>query len=261
MNRRRKTINLAAITLILPSLLFFCLPLFAQTQSGDQNSIPSLVEVYWQSSKTVVAPGLTNLIVLDQDIAQAETGYDTVKFFGVERGETVALGYVNGKPVSMRVRVIQRPLPVISPGSLRRQEELAQGTVSSAVQTASSNGNTTVSLLNGFSWSQLAGNDGRFDFNSQVEDDSFGGGHDFNLRTASAVYRDPRLEVHAIDFNANLIGGGPQQGLSSYSFSDYIALRGAEIDLNSGNNHYAVFAGTTLPFYFLSLGATRDVGG
>ncbi len=264
MGCRRQFGTVAAAWGILLSLVSLCIPGLSQaqtrSQAGDEGSIPSLVEVYWQSSKTVVAPGITNLIVLDQDIAQAETGYDTVKFFGVERGETVALGYLNGKPVSMRVRVIQRPMAVISPGTLRRQAEMAQGSVSSNVQTSSSGGITTVALVNGFSWSQLAGSNGRLDFTSQVEDDSFSGGHGFNLRTASAFYHDPHLEVRALDFSASLIGGGPQPNLAS-SFSDFVALRGASVSLNSGDNHYDFFAGTTVPFFYLSLGATRDVAG
>ena len=64
--------------------------------------------MYWQSSRTIVAPGITNLIVLDPDIARAETAYDSIRFFGLARGETVALGYLNDKPVSIRIRVIPR---------------------------------------------------------------------------------------------------------------------------------------------------------
>jgi hypothetical protein len=233
----------------------------AAEQLPQAQEVPTLVEVYWQSSKTVPVPGITSVIVLDSEITRAETGYDSVQFYGLERGETVALGYIGDKPVSIRVRVVQRPLVVLSPGTLRRMSEMAQGSASSTVQTAESSGLTTVSVLSGFSWSQLAGNNGHFDFASQVEDNSFSGGHAFNLRSATAVYHDPNLDVHALDFNVNLVGGEPGRYVGPSSFNEFTAIRGGGITFTSGNNTYDLFAGTTIPFYYLTLGATRDIAG
>lgn len=233
----------------------------ATGQSAQAPDVPSLVEVYWQSSKTVPAPGISSVIVLDTDIARAETGYDSIQFYGLERGETVALGYIHDKPVSIRVRVIQRPLIVPSPGSLRRLAEMAQGSVSSTVQTSNSGGMTTVALLNGFSWSQLAGSNGRLDFASQFEDNSFAGGHAFNLRSATALYHDPGLDVHLFDFNVNLVGGEPGRYLGPSSFNEFTAIRGGGVSLRRGDNEYDLFAGTTIPFYYLTLGSTRDIAG
>lgn len=228
---------------------------------GEDIAPPTLVEVYWQSSKTIVAPNLTNLITLDPDIAAAEVSNDTVRFTGLERGETIAVGYIKDKPVSIRVRVIAKPVAPVPPSLLRRQEEMAQGTVSSNVQMASSGGNTTVGLLDGVSWSQLAGPNGYLDFASQMEQDNYSGGHGFNLRTGSLVYTDPDRQVQVGDFTANLIGSGPQGALNAYSFSDLTVLRGASISLRHGSNEYDVFGGTTIPFYYLTLGSTRDVAG
>jgi SdrD B-like domain len=236
-------------------------PLRAAAQSSQAQEAPTLVEVYWQSSKTVPVPGVTNVIVLDSDIARAETAYDSIQFYGLERGETVVLGYIGDKPVSIRVRVVQRPMVVLSPGTLRRLSEMAQGSVSSTVQLADSNGLSTVNVLSGLSWSQLAGSNGRFDFSSQVEDNSFTGGHAFNLRSATAVYHGPSLDVHGFDFNANLVGGEPGRYNGALSFNDYVALRGASVTYRNGNNTYDLFAGTTIPFYYLTLGATRDIAG
>jgi hypothetical protein len=99
----------------------------ASAQSVDGNGMPSLVEVYWQWSRTITAPALTNVIVLDEGIARAEVVSDGLKIFGLERGETVVLGYLHEKPVSIRVRVVPRPSVVLSPSMLRRQSEMAQG--------------------------------------------------------------------------------------------------------------------------------------
>lgn len=249
-----------ATTLATVCVLLLVTPgLFGQTPS-DSNPLPSLVEVYWQSTKTIVAPGVKNLVVLDPDIAQAETGYDTIVFTGVERGETVALADVDGKPVSIRVRVVQKPVVLPSPSMLARQEEMAQGSVSNNVEVARLNGNNSVGFLTGLAWSQLSG-DGRFDFSGQFEDNTVAGGHTFNIRTATANYNDPGLNVQLLDFNANIIGTGNQPNLASYSFSDFTALRGASVTFIRGNNEYTAFGGVTVPYFYLSLGATRDVTG
>src|SRR5690349_10035303 len=180
MLRRKQIRILATPAAVLLLMLAVCLPGFAQ--SSDLDAPPALVELYWQSSKTVPAAGITNLIILDPDIAKAEVAYDSIQFFGLGRGETVALGYRNGNPVSIRIRVIQHPPIIVSPAALRRQSEMAQGMVGSSVQIFNGGGNTTVSAVNGFSWSQLAGSDGRLDINTQVEDNDIAGGHAFNIR-------------------------------------------------------------------------------
>jgi len=246
----KRAVEIMALLCAVGSLLF-----------GQADAPPSLVELYWQSSKTIVAPGLANVIILDPDIVEAEVSSDTVRFIGLERGETVAVGYIKDKPVSIRVRVLPKPEVVIPPSLRLRQEEMGQGSVSSNVQTASSGGANTWGLVDGVSWSQLAGRDGRLSFGSQMEQDSFSGGHAFNVRTATLSYVDPSRDVRAGDFNANLIGSGPQGYVNSYSFSDFSVLRGASVSLKSGDTQYDIFGGTTVPYYYLTLGSTRDVAG
>lgn len=252
--------RITAIAITVGMFMLAAAPSFA-SQPPQTQDVPTLVEVYWQSSKVVSVPGVTSVIVLDSNITRAETGYDSIQFYGLERGETVALGYIGDKPVSIRVRVVQRPMVVVSPGTLRRLSEMAQGSVSSMAQMSDSNGQHAYTVLSGFSWSQLAGNNGHFDFSSQVEDDSITGGRVFNLRSASAVYRDPKLDVHALDFNVNLVGGEPGRFAGPGFFNEFVAIRGAGATFRDGNNTYDLFAGTTIPFYYLTLGATRDIGG
>lgn len=248
---------MAVIAGILLSTLAVC-PL-ASAQDGDVT--PSFVEMYWQSSKTIPAPGITNLIVLDPDIAKAEIANDSIQFFGVGRGETVALGYKNGNPVSIRIRVIPRPPIIISPDALRRQSEMAQGMFGSSAQIFSGAGVTTVSAVNTFSWTQLAGSNGRLDINTQMEDSDVAGGHAFNLRHGAISFIDPQMEVHALDYIVSLTDNGPQHYLSPFSVSDSVELRGGAVTLKNGDNQYTFFAGTTIPFFYLTLGSTRDIGG
>ena len=230
-------------------------------EKNESASEPSLVEVYWKSSRIVVLSGISNVVVLDQQITRAEVDGDSIQFFGLERGETVAIGFRNGTPVSLRVRVIDRPPVVIPPSLLRQQAEMGQGMVSTAAQTSTSGGVTSFALLNGFSWSQPMGPTGHFDFDSQVEDNSYLDGHAFNVRRASAFYHSSGLDIHAIDFAANLTSGGAQPAMGPFSFYDTIELRGASVSLREGANQFTVFGGTTVPFFYLTLGSMRDVAG
>lgn len=224
-------------------------------------SIPSLVEVYWQSSKTISAPGIDNLIILDQDIAKAEITKDSIQIFGIGRGETVALGYKNGQPVSIRIHVMARPPVIISPAALRRQSEMAQGVVGSTVQIFKSGTTNTVSAVNSFSWTQIAGDNGRLDINTQAEENDIAGGHVFNIRQGAISFMNPRMQVQALDYMVSLTDNGPQRYLSPFSVSDSVELRGGALTFNQGNNQYKLFAGTTIPFFYLTLGSTRDIGG
>ncbi|HEY2389944.1 MAG TPA: SdrD B-like domain-containing protein [Candidatus Angelobacter sp.] len=253
--------NITVIIALLGSLLAMCV--FAPTavaQSADAG-VPSLVEVYWQWSRTISTPGLSNLIVLDPEVARVETTVDGLQIFGLERGETVLLGYLNDKPVSIRLRVLQRPQVVLPPSALRRQSEMAQGSFGSSVQIANTAGQTTTAVVNDLYWTQPAGAQGRLFVNTQVEDNNLEGGHAFNVRHGTIAYRSPGMDVSLLDNVVSLTNNGTQNYLSPFSYSDSVELRGAEVTMRQGNNQYMFFGGSTVPFYFLALGSTHDIGG
>jgi hypothetical protein len=244
--------SLLSMSLLAPSLA---------AQSIDGNGVPSLVEVYWQWSRTINAPALTNIIVLDQEIARVEIAGDGLQIYGLERGETVVLGYLHDKPVSIRVRVVQRPQVTISPATLRRQSEMAQGSFGSAVQIANGGGQTTTSVLNDFNWTQPAGAQGRVYIDTQVEDNDLQGGHAFNIRHGSLAYRSPGIDVSLLDNLVSLTDNGYEHHQSAFTYSDSVELRGAGVTVRHGENQYMFFGGSTIPFYFLTLGSTRDIAG
>jgi len=72
---------------------------------------------------------------------------------------------------------------------------------------------------------------------------------------------NPRMQVQALDYIVSLTDNGPQHYLSPFSVSDSVELRGAALTLKRGDNQYTFFGGTTIPFFYLTLGSTRDVGG
>lgn len=233
----------------------------AQSPSVDPNGVPSLVEVYWQASRTIALPVLTNIVVLDPDIARAEIVNDSLHIFGLARGETVVLGYLHDRPVSIRVRVIARPIISIPPSLLRRQGEMAQGSFGSTVQIANGGVQTTTAVVNDLTWAQPAGSQGRLFINTQVEDNNLVGGHAFNIRHGSIAYRSPQLDLNLLDTLVSLTNNGAQRYVTPITYSDNLELRGASVILREGANQYMFFGGVTVPSYFLTLGSSRDVGG
>src|SRR6185437_130411 len=96
------TKRLVATAAVLLSIVSFC----ALPALCSDSELPSNVDVYWKSVRSVAMPGVSSIIVLDENIATAQIGNDTIDFAGLSRGQTVALAYVNGKPVSIVVRVL-----------------------------------------------------------------------------------------------------------------------------------------------------------
>lgn len=228
-------------------------------QLASDRPAPSLVEVYWLSSQTITVLGISNIVVLDDNITRTELGSDTIKFYGLERGETVAIGHANGKTISIRIRVIQRPQIEIPP--TLGEAEMAHGSVSSAVQTSGASGFNSFGVMNGIFWSQLAGEKGQLSFSAQIEDSAYVGGHAFDPRTASLAYQDPTVSLRMIDFTVNLTNTETKRYMGPFGIMDTLVLRGANFSCIRGKTQHSIFAGTTLPSNYLTLGATRDLAG
>lgn len=253
--------HIIAIVTLLGSLTGLIAPVLASAQTMDANGVPSLVEVYWQWSRTVTLPQLSNIVVLDQDIARVEVVNDGLQIFGLARGETVLLGYLHDKPVSIRVRVVGRPPITVPPSSLRPQGEMAQGSFGSSAQISNGGGQTTTAVVNDFTWAQPAGAEGRLFVNTEVEDNDIQGGHAFNIRHGNIAYRSPGMDVSFLDSVVSLTDNGTQRYINPFTYSDSVELRGAGLTLRRGDNQFMFFGGSTIPFYFLTLGSTRDIGG
>ena len=257
MSRSGQFKSFGAVVGLVFSFLAFSLVASAQVQ----DSFPPLVEVYWNSARSVSVSGASNVVVLDPEITRVDVSADGLQFYGLSRGETVVLATVAGKQVSCRVRVAARPQQPISPYLLQRQLEMAHGSFSSDVQIANNAGSgSSVSILNSFNWSQSLGEDRRFDFASQFESNSVVQSRPFNIRRAAIFYTGPKVDVHALDFDVS-VTGGPRNYASQISFNDTVDLRGASVTWKGDRNRYTVFGGTTIPYYYLVLGSTRDVAG
>jgi hypothetical protein len=239
-----------------------CFLLFSMAAASESSESPSsLVEVYWKSARTVVVPGVSNIVVLDEEVTRAEVSPDSVRFYGLKRGETVAIGFREGNPVSLRIRVIERPQAVVPPSLLRQQAEMAQGYYASTAEMSDSNGSRNISILDGFSWSQLVGSKSHLDFSGQMIENTQPGAQSFNIRSGTLAYSSPNLQGRLFDFNVDLLNPSGPQFFSPGVFAQATELRGASVNFEHGQDRFGVFAGVTIPYFYLSLGGTRDVAG
>ncbi|HJT18761.1 MAG TPA: hypothetical protein VJ853_15295, partial [Thermoanaerobaculia bacterium] len=231
---------------LLAFLFLISFPAAAQVDSG------SAISVYWQSTRQVDIRGATSVVILDPEIAKAELDHDSIRFQGLSLGETVALVGIDGQERAMIVRVILRPV-VLSPAVLGRDLERGFGTTANDAQISRIGGSTDIALRHGFDWMQEADGD-RVSAKFDLAEDTARGMHRFDVRSGSIDYTAPHYGVALFDFGQDLSGNAAGGGASlPYVLSDYVSLRGARVTWTSGRDSFAVFAGTTIPFYFLTL--------
>jgi hypothetical protein len=226
-----------------------------------QEPLPPVVEVYWQSSRTLPVLGVTHLVVLDDRICQGRVLTDQIELTGLARGETVALVWIKQQRFSVLIHVIARPATVPPPRlSHAELEALGRGVFGSSVQTFSGSGaETTYFLLHRFDWQQ-ENNGRRLTIRGQAQDSTVPGTPLFNANTASIQYSTPNASFSLIDFPLAM-AGGLQGRITPYSAYNTYMIRGADVLLQRGANQYEVFAGVTIPSVYLSLNGTRDVVG
>jgi hypothetical protein len=273
--------------------------LFVSARAFAADETPTLVEVYWQSKKQVVIPNSTSVIPLKPEHVNAEISNGVVTFYGVARGaETVVLVFIGDKPVSIRVNVIDPPAERLAP-RLKNREELADVTLSSSMQTSSNAvGRQQFGFTNGVAWQQDLDKGHHFEFSTESTAGSLASANSFNLNHGNIGYFAPKYEIQALDFSLNLYGNDRASMPGSLLTGDYTALRGAEFTyhrsrtihclnlpipqisnslverrINSTSDAkdcgpstqdvttYKFYAGTTQPYYFLSLSGTSDIVG
>jgi len=233
-----KARGFSIIGLLVMVVLVLCPPVVFAVEP----TLPSSVDVYWQSTRAVAAPGVISVVILDEEIAHAQLGNDTIDFAGLKRGSTIALVYINGNPTSIVVHVIEHPTSVIPPSLLAREAELAHGTVGSDYQRSHSTGTSSFVVADYFSWSQHVGDD-HLDASSQFEENNQFGGPELNLRSGNINYRTPHLALNLIDFSQTLTGELGEDRVSSFTAPPFVQLRGAALTLEHGRNEYSFFAG------------------
>ena len=67
-------------------LMLWTLLVYSSAAYGVESSVPSSVDVYWKSTHSIAAPGVTAVLVLDEDVAHAQLGNEVIEFAGIARG-------------------------------------------------------------------------------------------------------------------------------------------------------------------------------
>lgn len=230
--------------------------------AAAETGAPDVVEIYWQASRTISIPGVSQVVVVDESICRAEISGEQVHLFGLARGETVAFAWVAGQRIAFRINVVQPPAilppPRLLDGALQNS---GYGTMGSSTQYFSdSSGNARVFLQHQFSWDQNSGQE-YLSIRAQANDAlAQAGAPGFNLAAGSVQYGRPGLAVSVIDFALHVNGAG-HDSIAPLPNSNTVVLRGADVLLQSGANSYEMFAGATPSYYYLSLTGTKDVAG
>ncbi|HEV2349675.1 MAG TPA: SdrD B-like domain-containing protein [Terriglobia bacterium] len=243
------------------SLLAVSLVLFSGSTLNAQAPVPQAVKVYWQSSRTLLLPGVTSVVVLDESICRAQVSPDQIELIGLTRGETLAFIWAQDRRITLRIKVEARPVDPTPPGlSKNALDSLGSGYLGSSMQTSiDARGRPDFYFLHHFEWQQQS--DGaRLSIHGQAQDSTLLGAPLFNANTASVQYSTSRMALSLIDFPLE-VNGGMEAKVSANSAYNVYMLRGAQATLHRGANQLDFFAGATIPFYFLSLEGTRDIAG
>src|SRR3989442_4867582 len=200
---RLKFTALRGLTLFAVSVFVLC-----RATVSAQESVPQLVEVYWQSSRTLSTPGVTNVVVLDDSICRAQVSFDQIQFFGLSRGETVAFAWFKEQRISIRVRVVARPVSLPPPRlSKSVLDALGNGFFGSSMQAfVGPEGNPNFFFLHHLEWQQQNGGD-LVSVCRQGQNNTAPHTPRFNTNSASIPYSTPHTHPTLMDFSLFVNGG------------------------------------------------------
>jgi hypothetical protein len=251
-NHRVKALSVAMLLVV--SVFIGLIPTRAQDSA-------QVVEIFLQGSRSIQLAGATRVQVLDESICRAELSPDTVQFFGLLRGETVAFVWIGERRINLLARVVPAPPTPVAPELTGSElEVLGHGFIGSTAQVASTSGaEKDYFFLHQFDWSQGT-SDRRFTMRGQLQDVVSPGAPSFNFNTASLQWDTPNATYNLLDFVLTLNGGFGSR-VTPYSPINTYAIRGTDMQLKRGDNQYELFAGATLPSLYLNLSGTRDILG
>jgi hypothetical protein len=243
------------------ALLAVCVFALGYGTATAQDTASQLVEISWQKSTVLPVPGVTGVVILDEQVSRAEVSAGKIEFFGVSRGETVAFIWADGERISLRVRVVA---PAFKLPALRSKgnelEALGAGVIGSSLQSSiGPTGNANWFQLHHLDWQQQS--DGkRIAVRGQVQNSNVAGAPEFNVNTASVTYETPSMKLSLMDYLLELHSNADAR-MSPYSAYNVQMLRGANLMLRRGAYQMEFFGGATIPSHYLTLRGTRDAAG
>lgn len=227
-----------------------------------QDTSRNVVEVYLQQGRKVSLEHPTRVLVFNEDVCSTRIDGTGIEFFGLKRGESVVFVWTNDDVrATYLVRVV--PLPDISIAPRLRSDHdasLGSGYIASSVQSISGTGAPSgIAAFHQLDWEQ-GREDGHLSVRAQGQNSTLDAAPAFNLNTATVQYSTPGVVFTLLDSVFNVNGGPASQVVPSTQLGA-LAFRGADLLLRRARNNFELFAGASLPSYFLNSSGTKDIAG
>lgn len=248
MNRGRTTNGLAqavaiAIALLMPGAFHWPVSLRAQDQSAQ------VVEVIVDRSVSIPLASVSHFLVIDESVCRVEIRGGALQLFGLKRGETIVVAWINDRPESLLVHVVAAPAPTVERALTTEElDAIGHGTVGALAHVGTTTrGGRSVSFLTPFSWTEGTSNR-RFAMNGQLQGTHSEETSDVNLDTVSAQWTRGTATLTLLDFVTDL-DGGPAARITPSGRVGGFTLRGGNLAFIRGRNAYELFGGTTVPWF------------
>ena len=231
----------------------------ASRPSAAQNTASlSPVSVFWKETTTVRTPGLSRVVVLDETICQAEAVGNEIQLQGVGVGDTVVFAWIGEIRTSRVVHVTQKaesvPQAALSPAGV---EAAGHGGAGASVMMSGGASTTPIATHEHWDWQQGRNGDRLTvrGFTNVYK----GGPHAFNVGSFSIEQISGNRTLTLLDFTLNPgAANSPNGSLAQYGG---LNIRGANYAVVSGRDRIEVFAGSTVPAFFLDFAGTRTIAG
>lgn len=230
----------------------------ATSAAGQNTATLSPVNVFAKESSVIRAPGVSRVVVLDETICHAEAMGNEIRLQGLLAGDTVVFAWIGEIRTSRVVHVTQRA-EAARPAALSQAglEAAGHGRAGTSVMMSGAASPTPVVMNQYWDWQQ-GRNDSRLSIRG-FSNAYKGGSHAFNVGFLSIEQTSGNRKLSLLDFTLNLgPADSPPASLAQYG---WFSVRGADYAATFGRNRIELFAGSTVPAFFLTFGGTRTIAG
>jgi hypothetical protein len=217
----------------------------------------SVVQVFANDSASLAVPGVTRVMSLDEDVCRVEITGGEIRFHGRLVGDAVVFAWVGQERATLLVRVVQKPEPPRRVTlSSSAQSALGQGRAGMSVMASDGAAGNPFVTHQYWDWQQRR-NGARLAVRGFTNTYT-GGPHAFNLASLSIEHATATRTLTLADFTLQMGAAGDRAGSSSLGA---YSVRGVDYAITSGRSRVELFAGTTVPAYFLDVAGMRGIAG
>jgi len=225
-----------------------------------QESTARHVQIYWRHDSTLPITGITNVVVLDQTVCQAELVGDRLRLIGLARGKTEVFVWAGAPPEAVVVDVVEEPSKAPPPSLGTPANGAGIASLGTALQTADGSGQPGGYVFSHYlQWQENLGDD-HLSVQTRWQNSTLPGNPGFTLGSGSIRYSTPSATINLLDSNLDL-AGGDQARLTPYPTATAMLIRGVDAQFAYGKQRIEVFGGITPTPFFLDLHDSRAIGG